>query len=222
MKKMNDKTMMKAVVLLSGGQDSTTVLYKAKQENDQVFAITFSYGQRHAQELEVARQIAKDAKVPIQVIEIPGLAQLVESSLLQHDTEVDKANYSTPTPNTFVPGRNLLFLTYAYMYAYTLQGDKIYIGVSAADYSGYPDCRQDFINSFAQTATLATERHIQLVTPLMNLDKSQVWNMANELGILHLVKTQTLTCYNGIIGDGCGDCPACVLRKKGYEKFIAN
>jgi 7-cyano-7-deazaguanine synthase len=122
-------------------------------------------------------------------------------------------------PNTFVPGRNLFFLTFAAVIARSYDIRNIVTGVSQADYSGYPDCRDTFIRSANATLNLAMDEHFIIHTPLMWLNKAEIWAMADELGVLDIVKNQTLTCYNGIIAEGCGHCPACKLRNEGLKQY---
>ena len=123
-------------------------------------------------------------------------------------------------PNTFVPGRNMVFLTFAAILARSKGIFNLVTGVSEADFSGYPDCRDTFIRSLNVTLNLAMDEQFVIHTPLMNRDKSEVWELADELGVFDLVRTQTLTCYNGIIADGCGHCPACTLRRHGLELYL--
>jgi 7-cyano-7-deazaguanine synthase len=209
-----------ALVCLSGGQDSTTCLYWAKKHFEQVEAVIFRYGQRHALEVEIAAKIAFGAATPFHILDLSLLAQLAPNALTDSTLIMDEEIPAEGVPNTFVPGRNLLFLTFAAILARSHGISHIVTGVSEADYSGYPDCREPFIRSLNTTLNLAMDETFVLHTPLMFLDKSQVWALADELGIFDLVRTQTLTCYNDIPADGCGHCPACKLRRAGLEKFI--
>jgi len=220
--------MKKAVVLFSGGQDSTTCLFLAKKEFD-IIAIGFDYGQRHKKELECARQIAYNGKVEYQVLSVPIINQLSPNALTRQDILPDKyddiksndgGHCVNSLPNTLVEGRNLFFISFAAVYAKTRGIKDIFVGVSQTDYSGYPDCRLEFVKSLEHTLNLSMEYDFVIHTPLMHLDKAQTWALADQLGVLSVVKNKTLTCYNGIIGEGCGECPACVLRKKGYDKFV--
>ena len=209
-----------ALVCFSGGQDSTTCLYWAKRHFEYVEAVIFEYGQRHANEVEIAAKIASDAGVPFRTLDLSLLSQLASNSLTDSTIVMDEDKPDDSYPNTFVPGRNMLFLTFAAVLARSHGIYNIVTGVSEADYSGYPDCRDTFIRSLNVTLNLAMDEQFVVHTPLMNRDKSQVWALADELGIFDLVKTQTLTCYNGIPADGCGRCPACKLRKSGLEKYL--
>lgn len=210
--------MKKAIVVFSGGQDSTTCLFWALKQFDHVTAITFNYGQRHAQEIEVAKKICKDFSVDHQILDMSLLSQLSPNALTNHDIEVSKGN-DGKLPSTFVPGRNLLFMSFAGAVAYNLNATHIVTGVSEADFSGYPDCRDAFMKSMNVTLNLSMARDFVIHTPLMWLDKRQVWELADTLGYLDVIKNQTLTCYEGIIGDGCGSCPACELRLNGYRQY---
>lgn len=209
-----------AMVCFSGGQDSTTCLYWAKRHFERVEAVIFRYGQRHAQEIEIAKKIASEAHVPFQVLDLSLLSQLAPNSLTDATIVMDEEQPADSYPNTFVPGRNLLFLTFAAIVARSHGIFHIVTGVSEADYSGYPDCRDTFIRSLNVTLNLAMDEQFVVHTPLMDRDKSEVWALADELGVFDLVRTQTLTCYNGIPADGCGHCPACKLRKAGLEKYL--
>ena len=209
-----------ALVCFSGGQDSTTCLYWAKKHFEYVEAVIFKYGQRHVNEVEIASTIASDAGVSCQVLDLSLLSQLAPNSLTDSAMIMDEEKPSDSYPNTFVPGRNMLFLTFAAIAARSHGIYNIVTGVSEADYSGYPDCRDTFIRSLNETLNLAMDEQFILHTPLMNKDKSEVWALADELGVFDLVRAQTLTCYNGIPADGCGHCPACKLRKAGLEKYL--
>jgi 7-cyano-7-deazaguanine synthase len=210
-----------ALVCFSGGQDSTTCLFWAKKYFEHVEAVIFRYGQRHVSEIDVACKIASDANVPFQVLDLSLLSQLAPNSLTDTAIVMDEEQPAGSYPNTFVPGRNMLFLTFAAVLARSHGIFHIVTGISEADYSGYPDCREPFVRSLNVTLNLAMDEQFVLHTPLMNRDKSEVWALADELGIFDLVRTQTLTCYNGIPADGCGHCPACKLRKAGLERYIA-
>ncbi|MDH6353889.1 7-cyano-7-deazaguanine synthase [Dysgonomonas sp. PH5-45] len=208
-----------ALVLFSGGQDSTTCLYWALKNFSSVCALCFTYGQRHSDEVEVARSIAGQANVPFQLLDASIIGQISENSLTSADMEMDRDKPADSFPNTFVPGRNMFFLTFAAVVARNRGIRHIVTGVSEADYSGYPDCRDTFIYSVNASLNLAMDEHFKIHTPLMNLNKAEVWQLADYLGVFDIVKNQTLTCYNGIIADGCGECPACKLRKKGLDEY---
>lgn len=213
---------MKQLIILSGGQDSTTCLAQAVANYGAAACacITFSYGQRHAQEVEVARAVA--AHFAIQehlVMDLSWYSHITHSALLQPDSAILQPDATLP-PNTQVDGRNMLFLLLAAIHAKRLGIREIVIGVSQTDFSGYPDCREVFIKSCNETLNLAMDFNFHLHAPLMHLTKAAVWRLADQLGVLEYIATNTLTCYNGIIGRGCGTCPACLLRGRGYQEYL--
>ncbi|WP_214746939.1 7-cyano-7-deazaguanine synthase QueC [Exiguobacterium sp. s189] len=205
----------KALVVFSGGQDSTTCLFWAKQQFSHVEAVTFAYGQRHDAEIEVAKEIAAELDVPHHILDLSLLGQLTSNALTRHDLDIDNAD----VPNTFVDGRNHLFLSFAAVMAKQLGMHHIVTGVCETDFSGYPDCRDQFIKSLNVTLNLAMDYPFVIDTPLMWLDKKETWALADELGAFDYVKERTLTCYNGVIGSGCGECPACKLRQNGLTSY---
>ncbi|WP_146551755.1 7-cyano-7-deazaguanine synthase QueC [Rummeliibacillus sp. SL167] len=209
----------KAIVVFSGGQDSTTCLFWALQTFKEVEAVTFNYQQRHVAEIECAKEIAKELNVKHHILDMSLLNQLAPNALTRDDIEV-KAGENGELPSTFVPGRNLLFLSFAGILANQVGAKHLITGVCETDFSGYPDCRDNFIKSLNVTLNLAMDEHLVIHTPLMWLDKAETWKMADEMGKLEYVRTKTLTCYNGIKGDGCGTCPACQLRSNGYQKYM--
>ena len=209
-----------ALVVFSGGQDSTTCLFWAKKHFERVVALSFRYGQRHEQEVELARSIARDADVEFYVLDVPLVGQLGANSLTDKTMHLDEVKPEGTVPNTFVPGRNLFFMSIAAVFAREHGIFDLVTGVSQTDYSGYPDCRDAFIKSLNVTLDLAMDEQFVIHTPLMWLDKAQTWALADSLGVLDLVRTRTLTCYNGVPGDGCGHCPACTLRRRGLETYL--
>lgn len=210
----------KAVVVFSGGQDSTTCLFWAKKKYQEVIAISFDYGQRHVQELECAKAICKKYQVEHHILDMGLLGQLAPNSLTRTDIEVDHEAPEVGTPNSFVDGRNMIFLTFAAVFAKQRDIHVLVTGVSQSDFSGYPDCRDVFIKSLSATLSLAMDYSFDIITPLMWIDKKETWKMADDLGVLDVIKNETLTCYNGIMGDGCGDCPSCKLRNRGYQQYM--
>ncbi|HDG5412180.1 TPA: 7-cyano-7-deazaguanine synthase QueC [Staphylococcus aureus] len=208
----------KAIVVFSGGQDSTTCLFYAKKHFKEVELVTFNYGQRHDTEIEVAKQIAQDQGMKHHVLDMSLLSQLTPNALTQHDMEI--TNNEDGIPNTFVPARNLLFLSFAGALAYQIGAMHIITGVCETDFSGYPDCRDSFIKSMNVTLSLAMDKDFVIHTPLMWLNKAETWKLSDELEVLDYIRTKTLTCYNGIIGDGCGECPACHLRQRGLNQYL--
>ena len=209
-----------ALVCLSGGQDSTTCLYWALKNFDQVEAVCFSYGQKHALEVEVARRIAGKAGVEFSLLDLSLLGQMTHNALTDASVVMDKEKPADALPNTFVPGRNMLFLTLAAIKAHEKGIRNLVTGVSQTDFSGYPDCRDTFIRSLNVSLNLAMESQFVIHTPLMWLDKEQEWELADELGVFDIVRNETLTCYNGVMADGCGECPACKLRRAGLERYL--
>lgn len=213
-----------ALVIFSGGQDSTTCLAWALREygNGNVSCITFRYGQRHAREVEAARKIAADFGIADhRIVSLDGYGQLTDSALLNPDIPIATADGAS-CPNTVVDGRNMLFLLVAAITAKQRGIRDLVTGVCEADSSGYPDCRDAFIRSCNATLNLAMDYPFRIRTPLMTLTKARVWALADELGILNYVAEHTLTCYNGIPGRGCATCPACLLRQRGYDEYRAS
>lgn len=210
----------KVLVVFSGGQDSTTCLYWAKAHFKEVYALAFIYGQKHVLEVELAEKIAKKAGVHFDKMDVSFIGSLGKNSLTDTSLEMDQEKPADSFPNTFVPGRNMFFLSIAAVYARERGIFHLVTGVSQTDFSGYPDCRDSFIKSLNVTLNLAMDEQFVIHTPLMWLDKCQTWALSDELGVLDLVRHETLTCYNGIAGDGCGHCPSCKLRKHGLDAYL--
>lgn len=211
----------KALIVFSGGQDSTTCLFWAKKHFKKVYALCFRYGQKHVMEVDMARNIAEKAGVPFEVKDVSFISELSSGcSLTDTNIKMDEERIGVAPPNTFVPGRNLFFLSIAAVYAREHGIMNIVTGVSQTDFSGYPDCRDSFIRSLNVTLNLAMEEQFVIHTPLMWIDKAETWKLADELGVFDIVRNETLTCYNGIKGDGCGECPACKLRRRGLETYL--
>ncbi|MBN2736697.1 MAG: 7-cyano-7-deazaguanine synthase QueC [Spirochaetales bacterium] len=218
-----------ALVLTSGGQDSTTCLFWALKNFASVQAISFFYSQKHAIEVETAREICDELKIPFKLVDISFMKDLVVSNLFQGTADVNQGSHpqDDKVPSTFVPYRNLLFLTLASGWAGTINTRHLVTGVCETDYSGYADCRDVFIKSAQSTLNLASDfknSRVVIHTPLMWLTKAEEFRMAQELGCLDFIIQRTLTCYNGDktmndYGFGCGQCPACKLRAKGYQEF---
>lgn len=218
-KKYNDDV---ALVLFSGGQDSTTCLFWAKKRFKKVVALSFLYGQKHEKECEMARAIAQKADVDFHLMNEHFIGELGKNSLTDSSMVMDQSKPEDSFPNTFVPGRNMFFLSIAAVFARERGIRHLVTGVSQTDYSGYPDCRDSFIKSLNVTLNLAMDEQFIIHTPLMWIDKAQTWALSDQLGVLDLVRNETLTCYNGIPGDGCGHCPSCKLRKKGLDEYLAS
>lgn len=210
-----------ALVVFSGGQDSTTCLFWAKKHFKEVYALSFVYGQKHAHEVEIAEEIAHEAGVHFEKMDTSFISTLAHNSLTDSSIVMDQTKPADGPPNTFVPGRNLFFLSIAAVYAREHGIRHLITGVSQTDFSGYPDCRDSFIRSLNVTLNLAMEEQFVIHTPLMWIDKCETWALADELGVLDLIRHRTLTCYNGVVGDGCGHCPSCKLRREGLEAYLA-
>ncbi|MFY0545979.1 7-cyano-7-deazaguanine synthase QueC [Brevibacillus sp. H7] len=208
----------KAVVVFSGGQDSTTCLFWALKQFAEVEAVTFDYGQRHKLEIECAKQIAEEIGVHHTILDMSLLNQLAPNALTRSDIAIDQKDGELPT--TFVDGRNLLFLSFAAVHAKQRGAHHLVTGVCETDFSGYPDCRDVFVKSLNVTLNLAMDFPFVIHTPLMWLNKAETWKLADELGAFDYIREKTLTCYNGIKGDGCGTCPACKLRAAGLESYL--
>ena len=212
--------MTQALVVFSGGQDSTTCLFQAMQQYgaENVQAITFAYGQRHGIELERAASIAQELGIRQTVLDLSLITAITHNALT--DAQAAIQTDAQGMPNTFVDGRNALFLLYAAIYAKSQNIRDIFIGVCETDFSGYPDCRQIFVQSMNVTLNLAMAYDFCLHTPLMYLTKKETWALADELGVLDYIRTRTHTCYLGVDG-GCHECPSCVLRERGLAEYLA-
>jgi 7-cyano-7-deazaguanine synthase len=219
------KTQGRAVVLLSGGLDSTTVLAIAKAERFELYALSFRYGQRHSVELESAKSVAAQLGVQKHVVADIDLRQWGGSALTD-DIAVPKGRamdaMSHGVPITYVPARNTVFLSFALAWAETLGSNDIFIGVNALDYSGYPDCRPEYIEAYERMANLATKagvegrQRLKIHTPLINLTKAQIIAKGLDLGVDY---ASTSSCYDpGPEGEPCGACDSCLLRAKGFEE----
>lgn len=209
----------KALVVLSGGQDSTTCLYWAIDRfgADNVSTVTFDYGQRHRIELECARKIAALANVPQTCLPIDTFSAIGGDALTDAHIEIAiDVDGKTGLPNTFVPGRNIIFLTYAAAWAWPRKIRHIVTGVAQTDYSGYPDCREETLQSLQQSLRLGMESDIEIHAPLMQLSKKETVELARDLGALDAMSL-THTCYQGS-RPPCGVCPACELRAKGFAE----
>ena len=211
----------KCVVVFSGGQDSTTCLLQAIKErgSQNVEALIFNYGQKHKVEIERALRIASKLGVFAVTVPLQELNFLAENALTRDDIPV-KAGENGELPSTFVDGRNMLFLTYAAIYAKRYGIKDIVTGVCQTDFSGYPDCRDVFIKSLNVTLNLAMGYEFNIITPMMWLTKAEEWEMADKMGMLEFVRDNTHTCYNGVPG-GCHECPACKLRERGLQEYLA-
>ena len=215
---------MKAVVVLSGGQDSATCLALAVKKfgADEVAAITFAYGQRHAVETKFARRLAKRFGVAAhKVVKFGFYKDITTNALLDPKMKIERKK-GAKCPTTVVEGRNAFFLLAASVWAKTLGATTLYTGVSQADFSGYPDCRAAFVRAQEKAIRLALDYPVKIVTPFMHKTKAEEWAIADRLGILDVIRRETVTCYNGVPGEGCGECPACRLRARGLAEYEAS
>lgn len=213
------------VVVMSGGQDSMTCLFWARERFDTVLAVSFDYGQRHLVELEAARSVCAQYGVPWEVVTLP-LAQLApHNALTSPAIAVSETGGLNGLPSTFVPGRNLLMLTAAASYAASRGVSALVTGVCETDSSGYPDCRAPTIRALCESIALGLDAPFEIHTPLMELDKAQTFALAEEMGVLDVILELSHTCYEGdhstrhAWGYGCAACPACKLRQRGFELF---
>lgn len=212
---------MKAIVLLSGGLDSTVCMAVAKEQNCEIYPLSFNYHQRHSVELNSAKNVAEHFKVKKHFIVETNMNEFGTSSLTDLNIDVPINNEDEKNiPNTYVPARNLIFLSYALGYAEAVGAEKIFIGVNAVDYSGYPDCRPEFIELFQNLADYSTKaatqdkKKVKIETPLISLTKKEIVLLGQKLNApLHL----THSCYNGG-EESCGVCDSCRLRLKGFEE----
>lgn len=204
----------KALILLSGGQDSTTCLAWALKKFKKLHAITFDYGQKHKIEIKAAKKLASMNKIPLKIYKTDIFQKFTKNALLDKNIKIKTPK--NKLPNTFVPGRNLIFFSIAAIYAKQLGIKDIITGVCQTDYSGYPDCRDEFVKSLEKSLSLAMEENFTIHTPLMWLSKAETVKLMQQLGKLDLLK-YSHTCYEGK-RPACGKCPACKLRLKGFKE----
>ena len=210
-----------AVVVLSGGQDSATCLALAvrKYGAREVAAITFAYGQIHSVEVKYARRLAKRfGVVAHKVVRLDFYKDLTTNALMDPTQRMERKR-GAACPTTVVEGRNAFFLLAAAVWAKSLGAKVLYTGVSQADYSGYPDCRAVFVKAQEKAIRLALDYPIRICTPFMRMTKADEWALAAKLGIFDVIRNETVTCYRGVPGDGCGKCPACKLRNRGLKDY---
>lgn len=214
---MNDK----AIVLLSGGLDSTTCLAYARSKKFQCYALSFYYGQKQQAELQAAATIAREYQVIAhKLIDISNISSLHKTALVDENTDIPDYNGNGEIPDTYVPARNTILLAIALGYAECTNSDTIFIGSSEVDYSGYPDCRPEYFQAFKKLANLATKRailgeKINIETPLLHLSKAQTIELGVSLGVDY---SKTVTCYRAdATGRACGKCDSCYYRQKGFK-----
>ncbi|MDT8445965.1 MAG: 7-cyano-7-deazaguanine synthase QueC [bacterium] len=216
----------RALVIFSGGQDSTTCLGWALNRFEEVRAICFYYGQTHQVELEQARKIADALKVPLERVDISFYQNMVYSALTGAPMDMNSQHRDNDhLPASFVPNRNALFILLAHSYAQQIGAAALITGLCQTDYSGYPDCREPFAKAYIEALNQGSEQEIELLTPLMHLTKAETFKLAQDEGVMDLVLKESHTCYHGDPspndwGRGCGHCPACQLRAKGYREFL--
>ncbi len=211
----------KAVVLLSGGLDSTTCLAIAKDRGYEIFALSFDYGQKHSIELELASYNAGKFGAAEHKTAHLDREFFKTSSLTDPELRVKKDSFDpAKIPNTYVPARNTIFLSYALAYAETIGAEAVFVGVNSLDYSGYPDCRPEFIKAYQNMADLALKNSVEgkirvlIEAPLINMTKAQIIKRGKDLGVDY---SKTVSCYEPVLGKACGHCDSCILRKKGFE-----
>jgi 7-cyano-7-deazaguanine synthase len=219
-------TRPKAVVLLSGGLDSATVLAIARRDGYDTYALSFRYGQRHTVELDAAARVAKALDAIRHVVAdidlgaLGGSALTDDSLAVPHHRSIE--HLGSDIPVTYVPARNTIFLSFALAWAETLGSSDVFIGVNALDYSGYPDCRPEYIAAYEQMASLATKagvegrQHLKIHTPLIRLTKAEIIRLGLELGVDYAL---THSCYDPLDGRACGSCDSCLLRQRGFAEL---
>lgn len=223
MKKLNNK----ALVIFSGGMDSTVCLGWALNNFSEVEAVSFGYGQKHSVELEQARWICFNKNIKWNFIDISFFSTIVESALTSNGNVNEKHKQHKNLPASFVPNRNAMFITIAHAYAQKIGFDNLIFGACQADEMGYPDCREDFVKEIQRTLNMGSETNIVIHTPIIFKTKEEIFEMAEREGILNEVLEDSHTCYNGDRekrhpwGYGCDSCPNCKLRKEGYQKYIS-
>lgn len=219
-----------ALVVLSGGQDSVTcLLWALRVFSGGVEAVTFDYGQKHAIEISVAKMVCRELGVRHHVIDQSHIGQVSGSALIkaQGGDVRNQHSLNPQLPASFVPNRNAMLLTTAHALAQTIGIKNLVAGMCQTDYSGYPDCRADFVQALNTALDMGGAKPVAIHTPLMYLTKADTFELADRLGFLDFVLENSHTCYNGdrtvrsSWGYGCGDCPACTLRRKGWEEFQA-
>lgn len=221
---MTDNAHDNALLLFSGGQDSTTCLYWAKKHFSRLEAVFFHYEQRHRIEYQSALLIAEKENITLHELHVPAFKEIGGTAMID---AVKIKRGKNNLPNTFVPGRNIVFLSLAASLAYKRGINNLVTGVNDADYSGYPDCRSNFITSMQESLSRGLDYKLRIHAPLQKRSKTEIWALSDELGVLEIITEYSHTCYLGERGKhhdwgyGCGECPACLLRKKGYESYIS-
>ncbi|CAL4326534.1 7-cyano-7-deazaguanine synthase QueC [Buchnera aphidicola] len=216
--------MKKILVVFSGGQDSTTCLIHYTHICEEVHCITFDYEQLHKTEIESSLLISKKLGITNHVVlDIKYLQDISISSLMNKNISINSMHpLNSFLPSTFVPGRNILFLILSSIYAYTHNINNIALGVNEVDFSGYPDCTESFIKKINKVVRIGINCNINFITPLINLNKSEIWALSDYWNAVDIILNDTVTCYNGIQGQGCKKCRSCIIRKKGFDTWKLN
>ncbi|QFQ32285.1 7-cyano-7-deazaguanine synthase QueC [Buchnera aphidicola] len=219
-----NKNTKKILIVFSGGQDSTTCLIHYAHLYKEIYCITFDYDQIHKSEINSSRFISQYFKVKKHIfVDIKFLKNLSKSSLIDKNISIfNNHQLNSLLPSTFVPGRNILFLTLSSIYAFNNKIDSVVLGVNTIDFSGYPDCRNEFIKTMNRVVQIGMDCQINFKVPLMNLNKAEIWSLSDYWNLSEFVLRHTVTCYQGLIGNGCGQCQACVIRREGFDKWKSN
>lgn len=207
--------MSKIVVIFSGGMDSTTLLYKMHKEENEIYALSFNYGQKHSKELEFAKKTCEKLNINHKIVDITSINQLLQGSSLTSDIEVPEGHYEEEImKSTVVPNRNMIFLSLAIGYAVSIGSNKVYYAAHSGDHAIYPDCRPEFVEKMNFVSKIANYEPVTIETPFLNIDKGDIAIIGKELGVDF---SETWTCYKGK-DEPCGKCGACVERKEALEK----
>ncbi|CAL4325431.1 7-cyano-7-deazaguanine synthase [Buchnera aphidicola (Protaphis terricola)] len=218
------KKSKKILIVFSGGQDSTTCLIHYSNLYKNIYCLTFNYNQLHKSELNSSRFISKYFKVKKhKFIDIKCLSNLFKSSLTDKSISIHNNHpLNSLLPSTFVPGRNILFLTLSSIYAFNHKINSIILGINSVDFSGYPDCKNEFINKINNAIKIGMNYQINFKTPLMYLSKAEIWALSDYWNSTKFIIDHTVTCYKGIKGNGCGKCKSCFIRYEGLNKWKSN
>lgn len=216
--------MKKILLVFSGGQDSTTCLIHYTRIYKEIHCITFDYKQLHKTEIEASLLISKKLGIKNHVVlDVKSLQDISMSSLINKNILISSIHpLNSFLPSTFVPGRNILFLTLSSIYAYTHEINDIVLGVNEVDFSGYPDCTSNFIKQMNNVIKIGMNCNINFITPLINLNKSEIWALSDYWNAIDIILNDTVTCYNGIRGKGCKKCRSCIIRNKGFDEWKLN
>jgi len=216
--------MKKILIIFSGGQDSTTCLIHYTNTNKEIYCITFDYNQLNKSEISSARFISNYFNVKKHIfIDVKCLQNISISSLTDKNISVfDTHPLNVFLPSTFVPGRNILFLTLSSIYAFHHKIDSVVLGVNEIDFSGYPDCRKKFLKKMNDVIQIGMNYKIKFKSPLINLSKAEIWALSDYWNSTQFVFQNTVTCYKGIKGQGCGKCKSCIIRNDGFNQWKSN